>query len=271
VAGVTAKRRVLRIEDGGKHVVFDTVAAEEPLEIRIDGSALAITMRTPGNDFELAAGFLVTEGVVDDPEQIRTLRYCVAEDETQEFNVLNADLSADAPGRAAGERSFLTTSSCGLCGKASIDTVRARASFDVNADDVSVTPAVLAALPDRLRAAQRVFEHTGGLHAAGLFTPDGELVCLREDVGRHNAFDKVIGWAALEGRLPLRGHIILASGRASFELTQKALMAGIAVLASVSAPSSLAVELAEEAGMTLVCFLRGSTMNVYAGEHRVST
>jgi FdhD protein len=149
--------------------------------------------------------------------------------------------------------------------------VRARSVFDVRDDDVAVAPNVLASLPDRLRAAQRVFDSTGGLHAAGLFTADGELVSLREDVGRHNAFDKVIGWAALDGRLPLGGHVILASGRASFELTQKALMAGIPVLASVSAPSSLAIELAEESGMTLVGFLRGSSMNVYAGEQRVST
>jgi len=271
VAGATAKRRLIRIEDATTQVRFDNVASEEPLEIRVDGSALAVTMRTPGNDFELTAGFLLTEGVVERAEQIRTLRYCVGEDETQEFNILNADLAPDAPGRAAGERNFTTTSACGLCGKASIDTVRARASFDVRGDDVSLAPKVLASLPDQLRAAQRVFDRTGGLHAAGLFTADGELVCLREDVGRHNAFDKVVGWAALDGRLPLRRHVILASGRASFELTQKALMAGIPVLASVSAPSSLAVELAEEAGMTLVGFLRGSTMNVYVGEHRVST
>ncbi|MCU1449604.1 MAG: hypothetical protein JWP02_1774 [Acidimicrobiales bacterium] len=269
MAGVTSKRRLLRIEDDARGVRFDMLAAEEPLEIRVDGTALAVTMRTPGNDFELAAGFLVTEGVVDRPEQIRTLRYCVQEDETQEFNVLNADLAPDAPGRAVGERNFTTTSACGLCGKASIDTVRARASFDVRDDDVAVDPLVLSSLPERLRAAQRLFDSTGGLHAAGLFTPGGELVCLREDVGRHNAFDKVIGWAALDGRLPLRRHVILASGRASFELTQKALMAGIPVLASVSAPSSLAVELAEEAGMTLVGFLRGSTMNVYTGEERL--
>src|SRR2546421_4358279 len=225
MAGVTAKRRLVRIEDGGRGVRFDTLAAEEPLEIRIDGSALAVTMRTPGNDFELAAGFLLTEGVVEAAEQIRTLRYCVGEDETQEFNVLNADLAAGAPGRAAGERAFTTTSSCGLCGKTSIDTVRTRSTYDVNGDDVSITPTMLASLPDRLRAAQRGFEHTGGLHAAGLFTPGGELVCLREDVGRHNAFDKVIGWAALEGRLPLPGHVILPSGRAGFEPTQQAPMA----------------------------------------------
>jgi FdhD protein len=271
VAGVTARRRVLRIEDGAKRVEFDAVTVEEPLEMRVDGSALAVTMRTPGNDFELAAGFLLTEGVVERAEQIRKLRYCVGEEERQEFNVLNADLAPDAPGRAAGERSFVTTSSCGLCGKASIDTVRARSAFDVRDDGVVVSPAILSTLPGRLLEAQRVFERTGGLHAAGLFTASGDLLCLREDVGRHNAFDKVIGWAALEGRLPLSGHVILASGRASFELTQKALMAGIPVLASVSAPSSLAVELADESGSTLVGFLRGQTMNVYTGEHRVST
>jgi len=271
VAGVTAKRRVLRVDEGAREVRFDTVAAEEPLEMRVDGAALTVTMRTPGNDFELAAGFLLTEGVVENAGQIRTLRYCVAEDESQEFNVLNADLAPGAPGRAGAERTFMATSSCGLCGKASIDGVRARSPFDLRADATEVAASVLASLPDRLRGAQRVFDRTGGLHAAGLFTADGDLVCLREDVGRHNAFDKVIGWAGLDGRLPLRGHVILASGRASFELTQKALMAGIPIIAAVSAPSSLAVELAEESGMTLVGFLRGPTMNVYAGEHRVST
>ena len=271
MAGVTAKRRVLRVDEGAREVRFDTVAAEEPLEMRVDGAALTVTMRTPGNDFELAAGFLLTEGVVENAGQIRTLRYCVAEDESQEFNVLNADLAPGAPGRAGAERTFMATSSCGLCGKASIDGVRARSPFDLRADATEVAASVLASLPDRLRGAQRVFDRTGGLHAAGLFTADGDLVCLREDVGRHNAFDKVIGWAGLDGRLPLRGHVILASGRASFELTQKALMAGIPIVAAVSAPSSLAVELAEESGMTLVGFLRGPTMNVYAGEHRVST
>ena len=271
MAGVSAKRRVLRVDEGAREVRFDTVAAEEPLEMRVDGAALTVTMRTPGNDFELAAGFLLTEGVVENAGQIRTLRYCVAEDESQEFNVLNADLAPGAPGRAGAERTFMATSSCGLCGKASIDGVRARSPFDVRADGTEVAASVLASLPDRLRGAQRVFDRTGGLHAAGLFTADGDLVCLREDVGRHNAFDKVIGWAGLDRRLPLRGHVILASGRASFELTQKALMAGIPIIAAVSAPSSLAVELAEESGMTLVGFLRGPTMNVYAGEHRVST
>lgn len=271
MAGVSARQRVLRLEDGTRQVRFDTVVAEEPLEIRIDGTALTVTMRTPGNDFELAAGFLLTEGVVEKADQIRTLRYCVAEDESQAFNVLNADLAAGAPGRKGAERNFMTTSSCGLCGKASIEDVRARSLFDLSSDGATVASSVLASLPARLREAQQVFDSTGGLHAAGLFTTEGELVCVREDVGRHNAFDKVIGWAGLDGRLPLRGHVILASGRASFELTQKALTAGIPIVASVSAPSSLAVQLAEESGMTLVGFLRGLTMNVYAGERRVST
>ena len=270
MAGVTAKRRLVHIDNGSRETRFDMLAAEEPLEIRVGGEALTVTMRTPGNDFELAAGFVITEGLVDSAGQIRTLRYCVDDDEEQRFNVLNVDLAPTAPG-AAVARNFLTTSSCGLCGKASIDTVRARAAFDVGHDDLAVSAAVLTSLPDRLRAAQRVFDTTGGLHAAGLFDASGELVCLREDVGRHNAFDKVMGWAALEGRLPLRSHVILASGRASFELTQKALMAGIPMLASVSAPSTLAVQLAEQAGMTLVGFVRGQTMNVYTGEHRVST
>jgi FdhD protein len=270
MATVTAKRRLLRIEEDTRKVRFDTLAAEEPLEIRVDGTPLAVTMRTPGNDFELAAGFLFTEGLVD-PGMIRTIRYCVPEDEPQEYNVLSVDL---VPGAALppgdGRRNFVTTSACGLCGKASIDTVRARTRFDVSDDGLVVGPALLASLPERLRAAQRVFDRTGGLHAAGLFDSSGQLVCLREDVGRHNAFDKVIGWAALEGRLPLRSHVILASGRASFELTQKALMAGIPLLAAVSAPSTLAVQLADEAGMTLVAFLRGNTMNVYTGERRVA-
>jgi FdhD protein len=269
MATVTAKRRLLRIEEDTRKVQYDTLAAEEPLEIRVDGTALAVTMRTPGDDFELAAGFLFTEGLVE-PGQIRTIRYCVPEDEPQEYNVLTVEL---VPGAAlpsvGGARNFVTTSACGLCGKASIDTVRARTRFEVRDDDVTIDAGLLAALPDRLRSAQRVFDRTGGLHAAGLFDASGELVCLREDVGRHNAFDKVVGWAALEGRLPLRSHVILASGRASFELTQKALMAGIPLLAAVSAPSTLAVELAEEAGMTLIGFLRGHTMNVYTGEQRV--
>ena len=226
-------------------------------------------MRTPGNDFELAAGFLVSEGLVAGGSEIATISYCPGPDR-QEFNVLDVTLATGVALPDAGAaRSFVTTSSCGLCGKASIDTVRSQSRFDVGADPLSVAACVLCALPGRLRAAQKVFERTGGLHAAGLFDRDGGLVCLREDVGRHNAFDKVIGWAALAGLLPLSSHIVLASGRASFELVQKSLMAGIPLLAAVSAPSSLAAELADEAGMTLVGFLRGDTMNVYTGAERV--
>jgi FdhD protein len=174
------------------------------------------------------------------------------------------------PPSADPTRTFYTTSSCGICGKASIEAVRTRSRFDVSTDPLTVSAATLSALPDRLRAAQRTFDRTGGLHAAGLFSAAGALVAVREDVGRHNAVDKVIGWAARTDRLPLRGHVLLVSGRASFELTQKAWMAGLPVIAAVSAPSTLAADLAAEAGMTLIGFLRGRTMNVYAGRHRIT-
>ena len=263
----TGDHRAVRIDGGVRRERPEVLAVEEPLEIRVSGVPLAVTMRTPGNDFELAAGFLLTEGLVEAPEAIHRITYCTGPAAPPEPNVVNVDARVTDRAKA---RSFLTTSACGVCGKASIDDIRVRAPYEVADDPVTAPADVLAALPSRLRQAQRVFERTGGLHAAGLFDGEGGLVCLREDVGRHNAFDKVIGWAALEGRLPLRCHILLASGRASFELTQKALMAGVPVLASVSAPSTLAVELAESAGMTLVGFLRGTTMNVYTGAHRVT-
>ena len=259
-----------RISDTSREARFDLLAAEEPLEIRVGGRSLAVTMRTPGNDYELAAGFLVTEGLVSGGDEIASITYCTGP-EKQEYNVLDVVLAAGvAPPPATAARPFLTTSSCGLCGKASIDTVRSKSRFDVAGDPLTVPAAVVCELPGRLREAQKVFERTGGLHAAGLFDAQGNLLCVREDVGRHNAFDKVVGWAALAGRLPLASHVILASGRASFELVQKALMAGIPFLAAVSAPSSLAAELAEEAGMTLVGFLRGETMNVYARPDRIT-
>jgi FdhD protein len=210
--------------------------------------------------------------VISAAEHLREIRYCAGavEGDLNTYNVLDVVLGADVPPPDPSlERSFYTTSSCGLCGKASLDAVRTAARWTVADDPVAVSTALLSALPDRLRDAQRVFEKTGGLHAAGLFSSDGNLLCLREDVGRHNAVDKVVGWALREDRLPLRGSVLLVSGRASFELTQKAWMAGIPVLAAVSAPSSLAVDLAEEAGMTLVGFLRGDTMNVYAGATRI--
>ena len=266
---ITVKRPVLRVDRGIASESFDTLVAEEPLEVRIGGVPVSVTMRTPGHDFELATGFLLTEGLVARPGDVRALRYCTPE--PQQYNVLDVELAAGvAAVDSTAARNFFTSSSCGLCGKASIDAVRTRSPYSVDDDPLRLSPAGLASLPPRLRDGQRVFEATGGLHAAGLFDASGELICLREDVGRHNAFDKVIGWAALEGRVPLRSHVILASGRAGFELVQKALMAGIPALAAVSAPSSLAVALADEAGMTLVGFLRGETMNVYAGGQRVT-
>ncbi len=251
---------------------MDTVAAEEPLEIRLDGTPLSITMRTPGDDFDLVHGFLATEGIVAELESVRTMRYCAGTDDEgrQTYNVIDVALAEDvaAPDLSL-QRNFYTTSSCGVCGKASIDAIRTMSAYDVAADPTTVTNTVLSGLPDTLREQQRVFDSTGGLHAAGLFTATGGLVCMREDVGRHNAVDKAIGWALREDKLPLTSCVLMVSGRASFELTQKAVMAGIPVLAAVSAPSSLAVELAVESGMTLVGFLRGQSMNVYAGAQRV--
>jgi FdhD protein len=249
----------------------DELAAEEPLEIRVRKAPLAVTMRTPGHDIDLAMGFLLTEGIIGAAGDVVTAQLCAGTDTPNTYNVVDVVLGADVPPPMTDPtRNFYTTSSCGVCGKASIDAVRTRSRFDVAADPLVVPARILADLPDRLRAAQRTFDRTGGLHAAGLFTPDGELLVLREDVGRHNAVDKVIGWALREDRLPLTGHILLVSGRASFELTQKAWMAGLPLLAAVSAPSTLAAELAEEAGMTLVGFLRGPSMNVYTGTQRIT-
>ncbi|OKK04331.1 formate dehydrogenase family accessory protein FdhD [Streptomyces sp. CB03234] len=271
---VTERRRVIRIRDGAVSTRPDTLVAEEPLEIRLNGKPLAVTMRTPGDDFALAAGFLVSEGVLGAAGDVRNIVYCAGakEDGTNTYNVVDVQL---APGVAVPditlERNVYTTSSCGLCGKASLDAVRTTARFPIaDTPPVRVEPELLAALPDRLRAAQRVFDRTGGLHAAALFSEDGELLDVREDVGRHNAVDKLVGRALREDLLPLDRAILLVSGRASFELAQKAVMAGIPVLAAVSAPSSLAVDLAAETGLTLVGFLRGRNMNVYAGEDRIA-
>lgn len=241
----------------------DLLAVEEPLEIRVNGSPLTVTMRTPGDDIDLAAGFLAAEGIVTRPGEIAGIRMC-------DDNVADVSLTGGAPALPGLRRNFLTTSACGVCGKDSIDSVRVRLTYDLTADDVRVAAAVLAGLPDALRKAQRVFASTGGLHAAGLFRADGTLLALREDVGRHNAVDKIVGWALRQQRLPLTGCVLLVSGRASFELVQKAAVAGIPVLAAVSAPSSLAAELAEEAGLTLVGFLRGRSMNVYTAPHRLT-
>jgi FdhD protein len=250
----------------------DTVAVEEPLEIRVDGTSLSVTMRTPGDDFDLAIGYLLSEGVIEDAGAVRQAMHCLDEDETGSptYNVVDITLQ---PGTALDtsrtQRSSYTSSACGVCGKTSIDAITAQSRYAVAEDGVRLAPETLAALPDALRTRQKVFDRTGGLHAAGLFRSDGELLAVREDVGRHNAVDKVIGWAGRDGRLPLSGHVLVVSGRASFELTQKAVMAGIPVLASVSAPSSLAVDLAQESGVTLVGFVRPPKMTVYAGAHRL--
>lgn len=276
---VTERRKVIRIRDGAVSTRPDTLVAEEPLEIRLNGKALAITMRTPGDDFALAAGFLVSEGVLGETDELQNIVYCAGAtvDGSNTYNVVDV---RTAPGVVMPditlERNVYTTSSCGLCGKASLDAVRTTARWEIDdtAGDttppVRLEPELLASLPDRLRAAQRVFDRTGGLHAAALFTEEGELVDIREDVGRHNAVDKLVGRALQNGTLPLSRTVLLVSGRASFELAQKAVMAGIPVLAAVSAPSSLAVDLAAETGLTLVGFLRGASMNVYAGEHRIA-
>ncbi|MCX2951628.1 formate dehydrogenase accessory sulfurtransferase FdhD [Lentzea sp. NEAU-D7] len=269
---VTSRRRVVRLVDDAATVRPDTLAVEEPLEIRVRGKSLAVTMRTPGDDFDLAAGFLVSEGVVRAPSDIASIRYCAGAtaDGGNTYNVLDVGLGEGvAPPDPSIERNFYTTSSCGLCGKASLDAVRTVATWRVADDPIRLDPGTITEFPAKLRAAQRVFDRTGGLHAAGLFDAGGNLLCLREDVGRHNAVDKVVGWATRGGRLPLTGTVLMVSGRASFELVQKAVMAGIPVLTAVSAPSSLAADLAEEMGVTLVGFLRGTSMNVYTGGHRL--
>jgi FdhD protein len=260
---LTRRRPVRRVEDGRARDRVDTLAVEEPLEIRVDGTPLAVTMRTPGDDVGLALGFLVTESICPGGAGVVAASACAD-------NLVDVTL---APGLADGiaDRRFYVSSSCGVCGKDSIDAVRTRSPYDVRADPVVVKGSTLVDLPDRLRAAQRVFDRTGGLHAAGLFDGDGGLLCLREDVGRHNAVDKVVGWAVEQQRLPLTGTVLQVSGRASFELVQKALMAGVPVLSAVGAPSSLAAELADEAGMTLVGFLRGASYNVYAGAPRIAS
>lgn len=265
------RRRILRVEVGvGATPRHDSLAAEEPLEIRVGGTSFAVTMRTPGHDFDLVAGFLVSEGVVTAPDDLRSMIYCAPDLEENTYNVIDVGVNgAGGVVAASRERNVYTSSSCGVCGLASIDAVATTSAFDVSADAVRVDAKVLGALPDRLRDQQAVFERTGGLHAAGLFSSTGEALAVREDVGRHNAVDKVVGQALREDRLPLAGSVLQVSGRASFELVQKAAMAGVPVLAAVSAPSSLAVDLADRLGVTLVGFSRGTTFNVYTHPERV--
>jgi FdhD protein len=269
---VTARRPVRRLTPDGDIHRPDTLAVEEPFEIRVNGTPLTVTMRTPGDDVDLAHGFLLTEGVIGSREDVTTARYCAGSDVDgmNTYNLLDVRLAPGVPGPDPSvTRNFYTTSSCGVCGKAALDAVRLATRFPVDTNTATVSSRVLASLPDQLRDHQKVFETTGGIHAAGLFTYDGSLLAVREDVGRHNAVDKVLGWALLADRVPLRDCVLMVSGRASFELAQKAAMAGIPILAAVSAPSSLAVDVAREQGITLVGFLRGETMNIYTGEQRV--
>ncbi|HEX5368254.1 MAG TPA: formate dehydrogenase accessory sulfurtransferase FdhD [Dehalococcoidia bacterium] len=271
------RQQVRRLRDGVWSRADDVLAAEEPLEIRLvwqDGTeiarkAIAITMRTPGDDFELAAGFLHGEGIVRRQEDVIDVSYCTDEDEEQTMNIVNVTLRPGLEFDVSRlERNFYTTSSCGVCGKAALDTLEVQGCAVLN-DSTCVRASIICALPEKLRAAQAVFERTGGLHAAGLFTPDGELRLLREDVGRHNALDKLVGERFLAAQTPLDGHVLLLSGRASFELLQKALVARIPLVAAVGAPSSLAVELAQSFNITLAGFVRPDSLNVYAGEERI--
>jgi FdhD protein len=264
--------RVSEWDDGNVARKDDYLAAEEPLEIRVGPNPLSVTMRTPGHDLELAAGFLFTEGFVQTREQLLALENVepTTEDNVKRGNVIEATLAADsAPDFEKMRRHFFASSSCGICGKASIDAVRSRLLTAPN-PEFRIDSELLTELPQALREAQDVFQRTGGLHAAALFDATGHLLVVREDIGRHNAVDKVIGWALLDHRVPLGNAVLLVSGRGGFEIVQKALVAGIPILASVSAPSSLAVQLARELRMTLVGFLRGRRFVIYSGEERIA-
>jgi FdhD protein len=271
--GSKTKVRVRVVEDGRARVRPDSLATEEPMEMRLVSGGtrqtVAVTMRTPGADFELAAGFLYGEGIVSSPEDIEKISYCVDADADQRYNIVNVELRGgrDYDPRFL-ERHFYTTSACGVCGKASLEQLELR-GCPVIPPGPEVAPEVIYSLPEKLREAQGLFEATGGLHAAALFDAEGELVALREDVGRHNATDKLVGWALLEGRLPLRDHIVMVSGRSSFEILQKCLAAGVPIVCAISAPSSLAVDVARRFDMTLVGFLRGNRFNVYSAPERV--
>ncbi len=273
--GSKVRTRVTVVEGGRRRDRDDQLAAEEPLEIRLQAEGetqtVAVTMRTPGNDFELAAGFLHNEGIIGEPAQVSGISYCVDADveADQRYNIVNVGLRrASLPELATLERHFYTTSACGVCGKASLDAIEMRDCPALPAGP-RVSPSVLTGLPGKLRAAQGLFDATGGLHAAGLFDAEGELVCLREDVGRHNAVDKLIGWAFMRRKLPLHDCLLLVSGRASFEILQKSTVAGLPLVCAVSAPSHLAVDVARRFGVTLIGFLRGERLNIYAGGERI--
>ena len=270
------KVRVNAVNHGVKRAKRDIVAVEEPLEIRIQAgqisTQIAVTMRTPGHDFELAAGFLFSEGIITGIDDVGTLGYCLGDNPAseQQYNVVTVDLRApQLPDFPRSERTFAISSACGVCGKEQLDQIERRGIERIS-DAIAVAPELMTSLPDKLRAAQRVFSGTGGLHAAGLFDLDGNLVAIREDVGRHNAVDKLIGHQLLNDSLPLRDRIVLVSGRTSFEIAQKVAAAGAPILAAVSAPSSMAIDVADRFGMTLIGFLRGDTFNIYTGAHRIA-
>ncbi len=272
--GPVTRVRALRlgVEHPGERE--EHLATEEPLEIRVGDRRIAVTMRTPGADFELAVGWLFAEGIVRGTADVRGIRYCTDVELTPEerFNVVTVDLEPSAAAAAAATaatRSFVVTSACGVCGRDTLDDLHARGHLR-SPVTAPLDPELLASLPDRLRSSQKVFERTGGLHAAGLFTGAGEAVVVREDVGRHNAVDKVVGRALLDGLLPLRDHVLVVSGRTSYELAQKAVAAGVSALVSVSAPSSLAVSVAREFGLTLCGFVRDGRLTVYAGAEQVA-
>jgi FdhD protein len=259
--------KIVRWESGQSRPDSDELAEEEPLEIRARGQSISVTMRTPGHDAELAAGFLLTEGLIHSADDVLAIEPC---DQNEEGNIVNVLL---APRIHVDferlTRHVFASSSCGLCGKATIDTIRGTFPPIPKEDDFSISAELLATLPEVMRQTQSVFNRTGGLHAAGIFDERGKLLILREDVGRHNAVDKVLGRALLDGLVPLRRHVLLVSGRTSFEIMQKALAASAPIVASVSAPSSLAVEFAADAGQTLVGFLRKGRLNIYAGFQRI--
>jgi FdhD protein len=272
--GASSDVRIAAYGDGRLQPRFDRVAVEEPLEIRLRAGGAtrtaAITMRTPGNDFELAAGFLYGEGIIASLADLAGMSFCLDDDAPeQQYNIVTVDLARqELPELAGLDRHFMTTSACGVCGQATLDALRARGVEPVAAE-WTVAAATLLELPERLRAAQGGFAQTGGLHAAGLFGRDGAVAAVREDVGRHNALDKLVGWALLQRKLPLADGVLMVSGRTSYEIVQKALCARLAVVCAVSAPSSLAVSLAREFGVTLVGFLRDGHFNAYSGAERI--
>lgn len=272
--GSSVRTRIQRYDGGAWSVRPDTLATEEPLEIRLAAGdqhrTLSITMRTPGNDFELAAGFLFGEGVLQSRDELVGIRYCVDAGDGQQYNVVSVDMrNLTALDRAPAERRFYSSSACGICGSAGIESLEQRSAPLSNGPIID--PRLITRLPAQLNDSQRLFASTGGLHGAALFTVQGTLLALREDVGRHNAVDKLIGWALMNNRLPLHNTIMLVSGRVGYEIAQKCIVAGIPILCAISAPSSLAVATARAFDMTLVGFLRGERFNVYTGSQRLAT